>query len=280
MKKLLLASLLISSLSYAQAQDIKTPTPSPRQTIVQEFGLGEVTLSYSRPSAKNRVVIGGLVPYNAVWRTGANGATTIKFTEDVTIGGKKVAPGTYGLVTIPGQNSWKIIVTKQTDITSPSAYKAENNVAEVTAPVKKLSSPVETFSIGFENITNETIDVVISWGNVAVALPVISENKNKVIAQINEIMNSNEAKKPYFPAAVYFFENNVDLNKAYEWMKKAAEENKEAFWIHYNKAKLEAKLGKKADAIESSKKSLELAKKANWQDYINLNEALLKELQK
>lgn len=277
MKKLLLASLFITGINFAEAQNLKMPTPSPRQTITQEFGLGEIKLSYSRPSAKNREIYGGLVPYDAVWRTGANGATTIEFTEEVTIGGKKVAPGTYGLVTIPGKSEWKIIISKQTDITSPSAYKASENVAEVTAKPKAINA-VETFEMGFNNITDQTIDLNINWGKVAVTLPIKSENKEKVIAQIKEVMNSSAQNKPYFQSAVYYFENNIDLNQAYEWMKKAADENKDAFWIHYNKAKLEAKMGKKAEAIASSEKSLELAKKANWQDYIRLNEDLLKTL--
>lgn len=279
MKKFFLASALLAAISFADAQNLKTPSPSPRQTVVQEFGLGEVTLSYSRPSAKGRVLYGDLVPFDKVWRTGANNPTTLTFTEEVTIGGKKIAAGKYGLVTIPGKTAWKIIISKQTDISSPSAYKAENNLAEVTATVQKLATAVETFTIDFGNITSETMNLNISWGNVMVTLPIKSENDSKVVAQITELMNAAGDKKPYFQAAMYYLDNNKDLNKANEWMQKAAAESPDAFWIFYHKARLEAKLGKKADAIASSKKSLDLAKKANWADYIKLNEDLLKTLQ-
>jgi hypothetical protein len=279
MKKILLASALLAIISFADAQNLKTPSPSPRQTVVQEFGLGEVTLSYSRPSAKGRVIYGDLVPFDKVWRTGANNPTTLTFTEEVAIGGKKIAAGKYGLITIPGKTTWKIIISKQTDISSPSAYKAENNLAEVTATVQKLATAVETFTIDFGTITNETMNLNISWGNAMVTLPIKSENDTKVVAQINELMNAAGDKKPYFQAAMYYLDNNKELNKANEWMQKAAAESPEAFWIFYHKARLEAKLGKKTEAIASSKKSLDLAKKANWADYIKLNEDLLKTLQ-
>ncbi|WP_126971477.1 DUF2911 domain-containing protein [Gynurincola endophyticus] len=279
MKKILLASALLAIISFADAQNLKTPSPSPRQTVVQEFGLGEVTLSYSRPSAKGRVIYGDLVPFDKVWRTGANNPTTLTFTEEVIIGGKKIAAGKYGLITIPGKTTWKIIISKQTDINSPSAYKAENNLAEVTATVQKPATAVETFTIDFGTITNETMNLNISWGNAMVTLPIKSENDTKVVAQINELMNAAGDKKPYFQAAMYYLDNNKELNKANEWMQKAAAESPEAFWIFYHKARLEAKLGKKTDAIASSKKSLDLAKKANWADYIKLNEDLLKTLQ-
>lgn len=279
MKKVLLASLMIAAMHVADAQNLKMPVASPRQTVKQEFGLGEINLSYSRPSAKNREIYGGLVPYDAVWRTGANSPTTIEFSTDVIIGGKPVSAGKYGLVTIPGKSSWKIIITKQLDIASPTAYKAENNVAEVSATPKKLANKVETFSINFDNITDKTVDLCISWGDLAVTLPITSDHHNKVMAQIQELMNGPEDKRPYFESAMYYYENNVDLNKAYEWMKKASASNSQAFWIYYYQAKLEQKLGKKADAIATSKKSLDLATKANWPDYIRLNEALLKELQ-
>src|SRR6478736_10444494 len=132
MRKLLIAAIAAILFSSTEAQ-LKTPAPSPPQTIKQDFGLATIELSYSRPGVKGRKIFGDLVPYGKVWRTGANNATTINFGEDVTIGGKKVAAGKYGLLTIPGETEWTFIITKQLDVTNPSAYKQDQDVVRVTS---------------------------------------------------------------------------------------------------------------------------------------------------
>jgi hypothetical protein len=147
MKKILLSTLLIGCLTAAIAQPIKTPAPSTTQTVKQEFGLSTVELSYSRPNMKGRKIFGDLVPYNAVWRTGANGATTLTFGDEVTIGGTKIAAGKYGLLTIPGATEWTIIITKQTDVTSPAAYKQDQDVVRVKVAPIELPMTIESFTV-------------------------------------------------------------------------------------------------------------------------------------
>src|SRR2546423_1045437 len=142
----LLIACSIYSMSYSQ---LRTPTSSPPQTIKQDFGLSNIELSYSRPGVKGRKIFGDLVPYGNVWRTGANQATTITFGEDVTVGGTKVPAGKYGLLTIPGKDNWTVIITKQVDVTSPSAYKQENDVVRYNAKTTTLKEPVETFTMQF-----------------------------------------------------------------------------------------------------------------------------------
>ena len=136
MKKVFLTSLAALCLFVAEAQ-LKTPAPSPTQTIKQDFGLGSIELSYSRPAMKGRKIFGDLVPFGNVWRTGANSATLLTFSDEVTIGGKKIAPGKYGLLSIPGKDSWTLIISKQTDVTSPAAYKAESDVVRVDVNTMK-----------------------------------------------------------------------------------------------------------------------------------------------
>ena len=118
---------------------LTTPAPSPTQTIKQNFGLSSVELSYSRPGMKGRKIFGDLVPFGKVWRTGANQATTLTFGEEVTIGGTKVPAGKYGLLTIPDKKSWTIIITKQTDVTSPAAYKQDQDVVRVKAETMNMN---------------------------------------------------------------------------------------------------------------------------------------------
>src|SRR6478736_8705248 len=132
-KKLAFAFALSAFVANVYAQELHTPQPSPTEEVKQNFGLSSIELSYSRPGVKGRKIFGDLVPYGKVWRTGANGATTINFGEDVTIGGKKVAAGKYGLLTIPGETEWTFIITKQLDVTNPSAYKQDQDVVRVTS---------------------------------------------------------------------------------------------------------------------------------------------------
>ena len=139
LKKLVLLGAFSALLIAADAQQLRTPAPSTAQTIKQELGIGTVELSYSRPNARNRKIFGDLVPFNAVWRTGANGATTLTFSDEVTIGGTKVPAGKYGLLSIPAANEWTLILTKQTDVTSPAAYKQESDVVRVKAPLAKTA---------------------------------------------------------------------------------------------------------------------------------------------
>ncbi len=275
MKKIVLSVAFLCALSYADAQ-IKMPAPSPAQTVKQEFGLSNVELSYSRPVKKGRKIFGDLVPYNAVWRTGANGATTLTFGDNVIIGGKEIPAGKYGLLSIPGAASWTLIITKQTDVTSPAAYKQDQDVVRVTAKVKPSGSSVENFTIQFDNIQPESCDLIISWDKSAVTLPIKTNVDATIMASIKESMQSD--KPAYFQAAFYYLESGKDLKQAETWFAKAVEAQPNAFWIRYQQARALAKLGKKAAAKEAALKSKELASAANNQDYVTLNNKLISSL--
>lgn len=276
MKKLFLIAFCSSAFYFADAQALKTPQPSTTQTIKQDFGLGIIEISYSRPGAKGRKIFGDLVPFGKIWRTGANSATTISFSDDVTIGGTKIPAGKYGLLSIPGETEWTIIISKQLDVTSPAAYKQESDVVRVA--VKPVSVPftTETFTISIAAVKDNSCELQLSWDKTLVSVPVSTEVDSKVMKQIeNTFIKDN---RPYFNAAVYYLENGKDLNQAVEWFDKAIEQNPKAFWVYYQKARALAKLGKKAEALATSQKSVELAKEAKNDDYVALNEKLQKEL--
>lgn len=277
MRKLIVC-LLALSLSAAEvtAQGLRTPAPSPTTTVKQDFALSSIELSYSRPAKKGRTIFGDLVPYGKVWRTGANSATTLTFGEDVTIGGKTVKAGKYGLLTIPGASDWTVILSKQLDVISPAAYKQDQDLLRVTVPTAQLPMSIENFTIMFGNITSSTCEIWMMWDQTFVALPVSVDVDSKVMAQINTIMSQDG--RPYFNAALYYMDNNKDLNKALEWFNKAAEQQPDAYWVLYQKASCLAKLGRKADAIATAQKSIELAKKGQNDDYVKLNEDLIRKL--
>ena len=272
MKKLFLVLVALALFNFTQAQGLKTPSPSTSQTVKQEFGLGSIELSYSRPNTKGRTIFGDLVPFGAVWRTGANSATTLTFSEEVIIGGKNIPAGKYGLLSMPGAAEWTIIITKQLDVTSPSAYKQEMDVVRVTVPAVAMPYAIESFMILFENVSSNSLELMIIWEKTAVSLPIKVDIDSKIMAQIESLMNTEN--KPYFNAAMYYIDNNKDLNKAAGWLEKATAQTPNAYWIWYQKARCLALLGKKAEAMTTSIKSLELAKVGKNPDYVTLNEKL------
>lgn len=274
MKKLILSmAIAVGVLSQSTAQQLRTPAPSPTATIKQEFALSTVEVSYSRPGMKGRKIFGDLVPFGKVWRTGANSATTITFGDDIIFGGKPVKAGTYGLLTIPGASEWTIILSKQLDVTSPAAYKEDQDVVRIQ--VKPVSTPftMQNFMIAFDNITATSMDMELMWEKTGIVIPVKAEIDAKISKQIDELMNKDN--RPYFNAAMYYLENGKDLNQAAAWFDKAIEQQPNAFWVYYQRASCLAKLGRKQDAINSANKSIELAKAAKNDDYVVLNQKLL-----
>ncbi len=275
MKKIFFIAAVALS-STAIAQQLKTPAPSSTQTIKQDFGLGSIELSYSRPNGKGRKIMGDLVPFGKVWRTGANQATTITFADEVTIGDKKVPAGKYGLLSIPDKNSWTLIISKQTDVTGPDAYKQESDVVRVNAlPISTVNN-VESFTMQFANVKATSCELHLMWEKTVVSLPITTDVESKVMKQIDDAMNKDN--RPYFGAAMYYMDNAKDLNKALSWFDKAIEQNPNAFWVHHQRANCLAKLGKKDEAIAAANKSIELATTAKNDDYIKLNKDLLKTL--
>lgn len=266
-----LATILMLSIG-AMAQ-IKTPAPSPGQTIKQDFGLSTIELSYSRPSMKGRKVFGDLVPFGKVWRTGANAATTLTFGDDVIIGNTKIPAGKYGLLSIPNKTEWTFIISKQTNVTSPSAYKQEEDLVRINAKVNITPQKVETFTMQFANITPETCELHIRWDNVMVSFPIHTEIESKIMNSISESMKSE--KPAYYQAAMYYLETGKDTKQASDWLAKAFEAQPTAFWIKYQQARAFAKMGKKTEAKEAALKSIEMAKAAKNDDYVSLNEKLL-----
>ena len=258
---------------FGQAQSLHIPASSPVQYVKQDFGLSTIEISYSRPGVKSRKIFGDLVPYGKVWRTGANSATTIQFGDDVTIGGARVAAGKYGLLSIPGPEEWTFILTKQLDVTNPANYKEDQDVVRVKVRAQSFPYPIENFSIILSNITNASCDLALIWDRTLVALPIKTDVDTRIMAQIDSAIQG--ANPPYFAAAVYYTDNKKDLYKAADWFKKAAEKDPDSYPLFYQKARCEAKLGRKADAIASATRGIQLAKQANNQDFVALNEKLI-----
>jgi tetratricopeptide (TPR) repeat protein len=255
-----------------EAQQLRTPQPSPTQTVQQEFGISSMQVIYSRPGMRGRKVFGDLVPWGKVWRTGANQATRIKFNDDVMIAGQPLKAGEYALFTIPNENEWEIIINKGSANWAPN-HRQEDDVLRVKVKPTRLNEPVENFTIQFDNVKSSTADLRILWERTGVTIPVSADFDSKIMAQINQLMNGDN--RPYFGAAMYYLETGKDLNQAVSWFDKAIEQSPNAFWMYHQKANALAKLGKKEEARQTANKSIELAKAQNNDDYVKLNEKLI-----
>lgn len=274
-RKLFIAAIFCAAISATEAQQLRTPAPSPTQTIQQDFGVSSLQLIYSRPGMKGRKIFGDLVPFGKVWRTGANAATRIKFNDDVSVGGQPLKAGEYALYTIPGENEWVVIINKGS-ANWGTDYKQEDDLLRVKVKSAKLNDPVESFTMQFDNVKANSADLKIMWEKTAVAVPITTDIDSKVMAQIDNLMNKDN--RPYFAAAMYYMEAGKDMNQALTWLNKAAEQNPNAYWIHHQRANALARLGKKEEARQAANKSIELAKAQKNDDYVKLNEKLLDSL--
>jgi hypothetical protein len=276
MKKIFMSAIAIAGFAILSTAQVRMPAPSPVQTVKQDFAIGSIELTYSRPAAKDRKIFGDLVPYNKLWRTGANAATKITFNEPVDFGGKRVDTGTYVLYTIPGQDNWEIILNKGLKNWGIDGYKETEDVARISVSSYKLKKKVESFTMEFTDVKPETCVLEIKWAKTGVSIPIVANFRDKVRAQLETAMKGE--KKPYWSAAQFYNEYDKNLPLALENTTKAIEANKTAFWMWIYKAKIQKEMGDKAGAMESSKKSLELAVAAKNDDYVKMNQDFQKTL--
>jgi hypothetical protein len=167
-KNLFIIAVLFCFFSGIQAQ---SPAPSPAASITQTIGTTEFTIAYSRPSMKGRAIFGELVPYDKVWRTGANLATKLTIGKDVTIEGKALKAGTYALFSTPGKASWKIHFHTY-DQSYPNTYDGKTPLLSVDVTPATMSDKVESFMFVFENLKDKSGELGILWDNIYVPIKI------------------------------------------------------------------------------------------------------------
>jgi hypothetical protein len=278
-KNLFLTLSFLCVLIFSATAQLKTPAPSPTGKIMQAAGLTDITIEYSRPSAKGRKVFGGLVPYNELWRTGANGSTKVTFSEDVTINGNALPKGTYALYAIPSEKEWTVIFHKNLEHWGIDGYKQEEDAFRTTLKPMKSANNVETFTMNVDNIKSASCEISVAWENTCIAIPVTLGTDAKVTADIKKIMEGPNADQ-YYSAARYYNEENKDPKQSLEWMNKAIEKGGEKFWWLRQKALILAKNNDYKGAIAAAERSIELAKKENNKDYVRMNEESIVEWKK
>lgn len=256
---------------------VEFPAASPGCTLKQRVGITDIEVVYSRPGVKGRKAFGDVVPFDKVWRTGANAATRVTFSTPVKLNGTEIAAGTYALMTIPGKDEWTIIINKGGE-PGPYKYDESKDLVRFKAKPVALDKSVESFTIDFNDIRDESSNLNLAWDKTLVPIKLEVDYVDKLTSQIEAVMASDEAKKPYFQAAQFYLNHGKDLQKASKWIDSAIAE-REAYYIVYVKAQILAKLGDKAGAIAASKRSTELAEKANDAAYLKLNKTLMTTLQ-
>ncbi len=282
---------------FSNAQDL--PQASPKAKLEQRIGLTDVTVVYHRPSVKDRVVFGDLVPYNEVWRAGANTATLITFTDNVEIEGNDLAAGTYALYITPTEQEWQIHFNTATDSWGTNSYKAENNALSISvsptkAPFKsaqnrpnklkdstnnesgpmanskaKKMNPmmknnfVETMRFSFDNITATTADLSLAWETTTVTFSIKVDAHKKALDNIEKAIKESSKDnlwKVYRNSANYMFQGKHDINQALTWVNKSIELNDTSWFSFWLKAQILAEKGEKSEAKKNAEKALEMGK--------------------
>jgi tetratricopeptide (TPR) repeat protein len=234
-----------------------TPVPFPQASqhafVKQRVGLTDFEVDYSRPNKNKRDIFGGVVPFDKVWRTGANGATRIKFSSAVTFGDKELPAGEYALFTIPKANEWTIIFSKNLEL----PYKEEGDVARITATPIKLAEELETFTIGFNDLRVDSAAMFLAWDKTLVPIKLRTNDVSRVSQQIDAAIKSGKELDANFynNAAGFYLDQNKDLKQAAEWIDKAIAQRPDAYFMYSRKAQIQAKLGNKKEAIAAAEKS-------------------------
>ena len=276
-----LITLLIVLTSFTFQAQIKSPQPSPNSKIEQKVGLTDVTLEYSRPSMRGRTIYGDLVPFGKKWRTGANANTNIKFSTDVTIGGKTLKKGTYAIYTIPNKNSWDVIFYNDAKNWGlPKEWDDKKVALKISVKPEAMPFTFETFEMGFDNLADANHgSLFILWEKTLVSVKINVPTEKITMESIEKVMAGPSAND-YFAAASYYSKSGKDLNQALTWVDKAVEMNPDAYWMTRQKSLIQAKMGDKKGAIATAKTSLEVAEKAGNADYVKMNKESIAEWSK
>ena len=278
MNKKLYISIFTIFFSFFIFSQIETPQPSPLSKLSQKVGLVNVDIEYSRPSARQRIVFGSLIPFGEKWRTGANQNTKITFDNDVIIEDKLIRKGTYSMYTIPNLNSWSLIFYKKYDNWGlPKEWDDDLVEIEVSANPITLPFKIETFTISLNNLNNNGCTLDMFWENTLVSFNINSLTQQKVVESINNSLIDNPSSQDYYKAAVFYFEENLDIKKAKLWIDKCSELRKNfPYWMLSQKALIYHAYGSVDESIEIAKLGLKLANETNIKDSIKtLNETLI-----
>jgi hypothetical protein len=273
--------LIVASRLAAQTPAVNFPAASPACTLKQRVGLTDIEIVYSRPGVKGRTIFGGIVPYGQVWRTGANQATKITFSTPVKLEGNDIPAGTYALFTIPDEKEWTIIINKNAAQFGAFQYSSKDDVVRFkVTPITLTDTTLETFTIEFNHIRDESAVLNLVWDKTVVPIHLEAEVTGQLVPQIEAAMAAPGKKSDgfYFQAATFYYNHDLDQKKALDWVNAGLADNPRiAYELLHLKAQILAKQGDKAGAIAAAKQSIELAIKAEGpgSSFVKMNQDLI-----
>ncbi|MFY7668079.1 MAG: DUF2911 domain-containing protein [Crocinitomicaceae bacterium] len=278
MKKIIVFSFALIVLnSYAQ---ITTPKSSPLAKIEQKVGLADISISYSRPGKKDRVIFGDVVPFGEIWRFGANENTKITSSDALIFGKDTLKAGTYAIFTKPNKENWEVyFYTETTNWGTPEKWDEQKVALKLTSPVVAINDVVENLTISLDNLQNSGATLQFTWDKTRINIPFTINTKDKVLASIKKTMDGPTAGD-YYSAASYYFQEKLDMKQALSWCTKAVELRPEAYWMSRLMAQLQAANGDYKGAIETAKKSIVAAEKDGDNNYVKMNKTSIEEWSK
>ena len=281
MKKTLYTFVLSFVLAMSSIAQLQTPKASPLAKFEQRVGLTDIKVEYSRPSKNERVVFGNVVPFDEIWRTGANENTKFTTSDFLVFGTDTLKAGTYAIYTKPSKDNWEIFFyTETTNWGTPEKWDDAKVALKTKAKVSGLANEVETFSISLENLETTSASLNFTWDKTEAKVNFKIPTDVKVMSNIQKTMAGPSASD-YYNAGNYYYAEKKDLKQALTWVSKAIElRGESAYWMVRTKALIQSELGDKKGAIETAKISLAAAEKDGDKHYVNLNKASIDEWSK
>ncbi len=271
MKQIILITAIFMAMTvHAQ---LRLPAQSPSSSIKQTIGLTEVEISYSRPSVRERTIFGDLLPYNEFWRVGANAATKITLSGDVLIDGKVLKKGSYSLLTLPDESTWKLNWYEYTS-GDWNDYVEAAPVLEIKVPVKKRESVLESLEFHFQDITMESATLLLEWERSRLEIPIQVDEKEQISKDIIQTLAGPDIFD-YYAAALYLHENQTELDRALEYIQKVTESPKAMFFVVTREALILQDLGRNQEAKKVAERALALSKRADNNDFIRMNQKII-----
>jgi hypothetical protein len=238
--------------SQVISQQFRTPRPSPNAAVTQSVGVTDITIDYSSPAVKERKIWGDLVPFDNVWRTGANEVTSITFTDAIKVNGNNLAAGTYGIHTIPRESEWDIIFSGNTKVNDPSTFDEKKEVLRIK--VKPAENPfTERMTFTFSEMTDNSAMVNLIWEKLRITFNIEMETQDLTLSNARKTVDWNTP----FQAAQYCLNNNINLDEAIKWIEASTLLN-ENYWNMRTKARLLEKKGRKDEAITTMERAIEI----------------------
>ena len=267
-----LLSLLVITL-LAAPLFTAPPRPSPTASVSQDIGLSEVTITYARPGVKERAVWGELVPWDEVWRTGANEATKITLSHDARIEGKAVPAGEYGLFTIPGKSSWTVIINRNAEQWGSSQYSADEDALRIEVKPEE-SRFTERMEFRFTDVTDTSARILLQWEKIRLSFEIAFDTHAMALAAAREEVTENASTA--YPWAQYLHAEELDAKMAVEFAEIAVQD-RERYWSVALLARTAQRAGKDEHARELAAKAIAMAPEDNFADAAKRDAAKLQE---